>query len=324
MNNLIEMSGEITMSSREIAELVGKEHKHVMRDLRVMSEQLGDMFEGVVQIWTHQQNKQQYEEYAIKRDTCITLLTGYDSVSRMKVIKRWQELESAQKPAIPQTYAAALLEAGRLALELEQKGAQLAIAAPKAEFVDKYVQSTGNLGFRQVAKLLKVKETELREFLISNRVMYRLGGALTPYAEHIDAGRFEVKAVMADHGDATHAYQQAKLTPKGVEWLAGELAKAEAKKKNGGDVMCDKFEQLVSVEDGADMVSNPSHYADSAIECIDAIAASMSSEAFLGYLKGNVQKYVWRYEKKAKPAEDLKKARWYLDRLISELELADD
>ena len=53
-------------------------------------------------------------------------------------------------------------------MELEQSQAQLAIAAPKAEFVDRYVESTGNLGFRQVAKLLKVKETDLREFLIGN------------------------------------------------------------------------------------------------------------------------------------------------------------
>lgn len=88
--------------------------------------------------------------------------------------------------------------------------------------------------------------------------------------------------------------------------------------------MTDKFDEFVSAEDGADMVNNPSHYADSAIECIDAIAASMSRDAFLGYLKGNVQKYVWRYEKKAKPAEDLKKASWYLERLIFELEIGDD
>ena len=143
------------------------------------------------------------------------------------------DMKLEQQYQIPQTYAAALLEAGRLAMELEQSQAQLAIAAPKAEFVDRYVESTGNLGFRQVAKLLKVKENELREFLISSRVMYRLAGSLTPYAEHIDAGRFEVKAGMADHGDTTHAYQQAKFTPKGVEWLAGELAKHEAKKLMG-------------------------------------------------------------------------------------------
>jgi hypothetical protein len=46
----------------------------------------------------------------------------------------------------------------------------------------------------------------------------------------------------------------------------------------------------------------------------------MSREAFLGYLKGNVQKYLWRYEKKVNPVEDLKKARWYLERLIAEQE----
>lgn len=140
MNSVIAMSSEMTMSSREIAELTGKDHKHVMRDLRVLGDQLGDMFEGVAQPWTHPQNGQEYFEYIIKRDTCLTLLTGYDAVSRMKVVKRWQELERGAVPQIPQTYAAALLEAGRLALELEQSQAQLAIAAPKAEFVDKYVQ----------------------------------------------------------------------------------------------------------------------------------------------------------------------------------------
>lgn len=139
-------------------------------------------------------------------------------------------IKSRQKPVIPQTYAAALLEAGRLALEVERQAEQLAIAAPKVEFVDKFVTSTGNLGFRQVAKLLKVKETDLRAFLISSKVMYRLAGDMTPYSEHIDAGRFEVKAGVADHGDSSHAYSQAKFTPKGVEWLAGELAKAETKK----------------------------------------------------------------------------------------------
>ena len=225
MNQLIEMNNEVTMSSREIAELVGKEHKHVMRDLRVLSEQLGDMFEGVVQVWTHPQNKQQYEEYAIKRDTCITLLTGYDSVSRMKVIKRWQELESAQKPAIPQTYAAALLEAGRLAMELEQAEAQLAIAAPKAEFVDRYVDATGTYGFRQVAKMLSVKENWFSDFLIENGIMYRLSGKLTAHSEHIDAGRFMARAGVAKND---HAYTECRFTSKGVEWVAGEIAKHKA------------------------------------------------------------------------------------------------
>lgn len=86
------------------------------------------------------------------------------------------------------------------------------------------------------------------------------------------------------------------------------------------------FEPFVSTEDAPttgsahDHVNRPSHYASGGVECIEAIKASMSREAFLGYLKGNVQKYLWRYEKKANPPEDLKKARWYLDRLIAEQE----
>lgn len=232
MNNPIEMSGEMTMTSREIAELTGKDHKHVMRDLRVLSDQLGGMFEGVAQPWTHPQNGQEYFEYVIKRDTCLTLLTGYDAVSRMRVVKRWQELEAAQKPQVPQTYAAALLEAGRLALELERSQQQLAIAAPKAEFVDRYVDSSGTYTFRQVAKMLGIKESAFRELLLGgdDPVMYRLAGRLTPYANHVEAGRFIQRTGVADND---HSYTESRFTTKGVGWIAGELAKAEAKKKLG-------------------------------------------------------------------------------------------
>lgn len=72
----------------------------------------------------------------------------------------------------------------------------------------------------------------------------------------------------------------------------------------------------------SDAVNSPKHYADSTIECIDAIEASMSREEFQGYLKGNVQKYVWRYRHKG-GVEDLKKSQWYANRLISNLEKQD-
>lgn len=72
----------------------------------------------------------------------------------------------------------------------------------------------------------------------------------------------------------------------------------------------------------SDAVNSPKHYADSTIECIDAIEASMSREEFQGYLKGNVQKYVWRYRHKG-GVEDLKKSQWYANRLISNLETQD-
>ena len=67
-----------------------------------------------------------------------------------------------------------------------------------------------------------------------------------------------------------------------------------------------------------DLVNHPPHYTQGGIECLDAIKASMSREQFLGYLKGNEMKYVWRYEHKG-GVEDLKKANFYLTRLIAEV-----
>ncbi len=67
---------------------------------------------------------------------------------------------------------------------------------------------------------------------------------------------------------------------------------------------------------------NPSYYKDADIECIDAIRASMTPEAFRGYLKGSVQKYVWRYEDKNvdRRAVALFKAKWFLEQLIEDVE----
>lgn len=65
-----------------------------------------------------------------------------------------------------------------------------------------------------------------------------------------------------------------------------------------------------------DNVNHPTHYTDGGIECIEAIEAQLTAEEFRGYLKGNIAKYVWR-EKHKGGTESLKKAQWYLNRLVS-------
>ena len=70
-----------------------------------------------------------------------------------------------------------------------------------------------------------------------------------------------------------------------------------------------------------DVVNSPNHYTNGSIECIQGIQASMSEEAFAGYLKGNCLKYLWRYETKHPddPLQDLQKAQWYLAKLLNVL-----
>lgn len=70
----------------------------------------------------------------------------------------------------------------------------------------------------------------------------------------------------------------------------------------------------------SDAVKHPAHYAKGGVECIAAIKASMTTEAYRGYLKGNCLKYLWRYEDKGKPAEDLRKALEYLGWLLKEVD----
>lgn len=72
-------------------------------------------------------------------------------------------------------------------------------------------------------------------------------------------------------------------------------------------------------KESVDSVNNPPHYNYGKVECIEAIEESMTSESFRGYLKGNCMKYLWRYERKGKALEDLRKAQWYLDKLIDEV-----
>jgi hypothetical protein len=65
-----------------------------------------------------------------------------------------------------------------------------------------------------------------------------------------------------------------------------------------------------------DMVNSPPHYNQGSKETIEVIRDSMSHLEFAGYLQGNVMKYLCRYGHKGKPEEDLKKAQWYLSKLI--------
>jgi hypothetical protein len=76
----------------------------------------------------------------------------------------------------------------------------------------------------------------------------------------------------------------------------------------------------LDLEWGEDVVNKPLHYNSGGVECIEAIEASMELEAFQGYLKGNILKYIWRMSYKGKALEDCKKSQWYLNKLISTLE----
>jgi hypothetical protein len=68
------------------------------------------------------------------------------------------------------------------------------------------------------------------------------------------------------------------------------------------------------------MVDKPAHYTKGSIECKDAIKSALGREQYEGFLRGNILKYVWRGPHKGENLEDYKKARFWLNELISEIE----
>lgn len=214
-----------TMTSREIADLLETRHDSVKRSIERLAEAQAIQLPPMVDVKNGK--NQDVSEYVIcKRDTYV-IVAQLSPAFTARLVDRWQELESASAFKIPQTFTEAL----RLALAqqetIDQQNAQLEAAKPAIEFVDRYVDSTGLKGFRQVAKLLSIKEPDLRAFLDDKKIMYKLGGEWVPYADHIAAGRFSVKAGTADNG---HAFNTARFTPKGIQWLAGEIAKDKVSK----------------------------------------------------------------------------------------------
>lgn len=76
----------------------------------------------------------------------------------------------------------------------------------------------------------------------------------------------------------------------------------------------EKINEMFKEVKASDLVNNPPHYNQSGIECIQAILAA-THEQREGYLQGNIIKYIWRYRYK-NGLEDLKKAKWYVEKLI--------
>lgn len=213
-----------TMSSREIADLVGSRHDKVKQSIERLSARIGSDHKPVISLPPMGEYLDTFgrpaTEYLVNKRDSYIIVAQLSPEFTAKLVDRWQELESSQSLALPDfSNPAAAARAWAEQFELTQAASQqLAIAAPKAAFVDLYVESTGLKGFRQVAKLLKANESRFREFLADKRIMYRLGGEWVPFQQHIDAGRFEVKTGASDGG---HAFNQAMFTPKGVNWIAG-------------------------------------------------------------------------------------------------------
>jgi len=225
MNELVfkGQNNKVVTTSLKIAEVFGKEHQHILRDIRELIDgvsKIGDtpMFEETTYI--HPQNKQQYPMFLMNRDGFTLLAMGFtgDKALRFKMayINAFNEMEKALKamqPKLPQTYKEALKELLIQVEENERLQLENKDMKPKAEYFDEIVDRGGLTNFRDTAKLLGVSEKAFIFFLIDKKYIYRdQKGTLKPVAKYVGT-YFELKEWVRGEKTGT----QTLVTVKGKE-----------------------------------------------------------------------------------------------------------
>lgn len=217
---------QVTMSSREMAQLCEKRHDHVCRDIdnlnaNYISMGLPKVGEGY---YTHPNTgSQKHREFLLTQDQCLDLVTGYRTDIRIRINRRWQELEAKlTSPVVPQSLPEALRLAADLAERVEQQQAQLAIAEPKALVYDTIVERTTLLNATQVGSKIGLTAQKLNKLLsVANVYDKRIKRSKTFSGWFVEKGLGEMKQTAS-------GYPQALFTTKGEAWVVENFGIEEA------------------------------------------------------------------------------------------------
>lgn len=212
-------SSVLTMSSREIADLVESRHDSVKRTIERLQDKGLIQLTPMVEVKNHL--GQVVTEYQlIKRDTYV-VVAQLSPEFTARLVDRWQELENKQMPQIPQTLSEALRLAADQAEQIERQNLLLEQQRPKVEFVQRYVEVGTTKSLRETAKILRVPERAMIDCLVGDGLLFRQSGNLLPYQKYHAKGLFDVKTGTTEHG---HNYTQTRVTSKGIEYIASRYA----------------------------------------------------------------------------------------------------
>lgn len=267
MNDLTNIPGTArqTMSSREIAELCGKRHDHVLRDIRNMLVQLygeDEVDEGLPDrdkaeaffnkmgwgIASPKLGNERIQGVKVTRDDrgflseisldynhTMTLIAGYKVKLRKAIIDKWQQLEDQARQAFdprkalsdPASLRTLLLQNVEKVIELEAK---VQADAPKVAAMDLLEASEGSVQVRIAAKLLGMPERKFTRWLQANGWAFRQNGVgpLQGYVDKRNRGYLDHRPNTffdAKLGE-DRTTAQLMVTPKGLARLAKLLAPA--------------------------------------------------------------------------------------------------
>lgn len=200
------------MTSLEIAEVTGKQHQHVMRDIRALLNQGIDASNFGLTSYTDKSNRQS-PCYELTKKGCLILASGYDALLREKIINRWEELEIKERTGgfnVPQTFSQALMLAAKQQEQIEQQKAaliqqgneiiklsnEIVSMKPKAEYYDKIMSSTDCIDITQIALDYGMSAQALNKKLHELRIQYKVNKQWILYSDYLQCGY--VKSIPVD------------------------------------------------------------------------------------------------------------------------------
>ncbi|WP_455154540.1 phage antirepressor KilAC domain-containing protein [Cupriavidus campinensis] len=229
MNELIKAGDAMRMTSQEIAELVEKRHDNVKRTIEALANQgviarpqIEDMREAGGNNRTYTTQQYVFTGERGKRDS-IVVVAQLSPEFTARLVDRWQELEDGTA-ALPKTLPEALRLAADLADQKAKAEAALALAAPKADALDRLAKSNGNaVCLRVAAKLLQVPEKQFLQFAQQENFIFRHHHSRVwqGYSDKEKAGLLELKLTEVTRDDgSTKTVEQVLITRAGLAKLA--------------------------------------------------------------------------------------------------------
>ncbi len=171
-----------------------------------------------------------YPMFELTLSQAKQILVRESKFVRKAVISYISKLEQALielKPKVPQSYAEALLEAGRLALKVEEQQKQLIEAQPKVEFFNAVADSKDAIPMNDVAKILAIKgygRNNLFEFLRNKNVLMQNN---RPFQRFIDSGHFRVIEQRYQKNNEECISFKTLVYQKGVDYIRKLIVKNE-------------------------------------------------------------------------------------------------
>ena len=229
------------MTSLEIAEITGKKHAHVMRDIRSLIEQgvNGSNF-GLV---NYKDKKGEVRPmFELTPKGCLILASGYDALLREKIINKLEELEKNHREQyqVPQSFSEALMLAAKqqekieqqqLALESKNKeivqlSATITEMQPKVSYVDTILSCKETVTTTQIAQDYGQSAKAFNILLRNFGVQHKVGGQWILYAKYLPCGYVQSETVSITHRDGSAgSVMHTKWTQKGRLFLYNELKK---------------------------------------------------------------------------------------------------